>query len=336
MDKKTIRWGILGCGDVTEIKSGPALALAEGSSIAACMRRDGKKAADYARRHNIDRWYDNADKLINDPDVDAVYIATPPGSHKMYTLKAAAAGKPVYVEKPTALNASEVEEMIKACHDAAVPLFVAFYRRRLPLFTKVRELIEKGAIGTPRSLTLVLRQNTAKSIEKSEVLPWRLDPRISGGGIFVDMGCHQLDILDWILGPIAEVRGFAVNRAGHYKAEDGVIAALQFESGVIGTGMWDFTVSDAGEEDRVEIVGDLGRLCFSIFENQHLTLDSAEGFQEWDLPNPPHIQQPLIQSIVNELHGEGHCPSKGESALRTSKIMDTLLEEYYRSGKKGK
>lgn len=331
MSTDIIRWGILGCGDVTEIKSGPGFSLARGSSITACMRRDGEKAADYARRHNISRWYNDADALINDPEVDAVYIATPPGSHKMYTLKAAAAGKPVYVEKPAALNASEVEEMISGCRKAGVPLFVAFYRRRLPIFMKVRKLIESGSIGIPRSLTLVLRQNTGKELKENQNLPWRLDPQISGGGIFVDMGCHQLDILDWILGPVSDVKTFAVNRAGQYKAEDGVAAAIQFESGVIGTGLWDFTVSDEGEEDRVEIVGDRGRICFSIFAHQHLIMETAAGVEEWDLPNPPHIQQPLIQSIVDELQGKGVCPSTGETALRTSYVIDSVLENYYKT-----
>lgn len=331
MERDIIRWGILGCGDVTEIKSGPAFSVVEGSTVTACMRRNARKAADYALRHNIPRWYDDGDALINDSEVDAVYIATPPESHKMYTLKAAAAGKPVYVEKPAALNGDEVEAMISACKDGNVPLFVAFYRRRLPIFVKVKELIESGFIGNPRSMNLVLRKNIFKNIKEGEELPWRLDPGISGGGIFVDMGCHQLDILDWILGPIGAARGFAVNRADQYKAEDGLAAALHFKSGLIGTGLWDFTVSDEAEEDLVEICGEKGRLRFSIFDNQHLTLHTAGGKTEWDLPNPPHIQQFLIQSIVDELHGKDTCPSKGETALRTSRIMDSLLKDFYQS-----
>ncbi|MDA3811117.1 MAG: Gfo/Idh/MocA family oxidoreductase [Spirochaetaceae bacterium] len=328
--KGPIRWGILGCGDVTEIKSGPGFSKAEGSSITACMRRDGKKAEDYAKRHNIPHWYDNADELINDPDVDAVYIATPPAYHKEYTLKSAAAGKPVYVEKPMAMNAGEVEEMIAACRNFDIPLFVAFYRRRLPVFVKIKELVTSGAIGTVRSMSVVLKKSVSEDFKDRENLPWRVIPSISGGGIFVDMGSHQLDILDWILGPIAEVRGFAVNRADLYKVEDGIVAALHFESGVIGTGLWDFTVSPVAEEDHVEITGDKGRLIFSTFDNQHILLESETGRKEWDLPHPPHVEQPLIQSIVDELHGKDVCPSTGETALRTTRIMDTLLKDYYR------
>lgn len=325
-----VRWGILGCGDVTEVKSGPAFAKAEGSEIAASMRRDSAKAEDYAKRHNIPRWYDDADSLINDNRVDAVYIATPPESHKLYTLKAAAAGKPVYVEKPMAMNVKEVQEMISACEKSNVPLFVAFYRRRLPVFTEVKRIIEEGTIGTPRSLTLVLKRDERSHIPDGNNLPWRYIREISGGGIFVDMGSHQLDILDWILGPIKEARGFAVNRAGMYKVEDGVSAAFSFESGVIGTGLWDFTVADEAEDDYIEINGDLGRIRFSSFTHQNIYLETKSQKREWNAGKPDHVHQPLVQTIVDELHGRGKCPSTGYSALRTTRIMEDLLKDYYK------
>ncbi len=325
----SVRWGILGCGDVTEIKSGPAFAKAEGSSITACMRRNSEKAEDYARRHNISRWYDDADALINDDEVDAVYIATPPESHKLYTLKAAAAGKAVYVEKPMAINVWEVQEMISGCEKNNVPLFVAFYRRRLPVFTEVKRVIEEGLIGTPRSFTLVLKRDEHSHIPDPDNLPWRYVREISGGGIFVDMGSHQLDILDWILGPIEEARGFAVNRAGMYKVEDGLSAAFHFKSGVIGTGLWDFAVADKAEDDYIEINGDLGRIRFSSFNHQNIYLETDSEKREWNAGKPEHVHQPLIQTIVDELHGRGKCPSTGYSALRTALIMESLLKEYY-------
>ncbi|WP_413700360.1 Gfo/Idh/MocA family protein [Psychromonas sp. KJ10-10] len=327
MKDKSFQWGILGCGDVTEIKSGPGLRKASGSSVVACMRRDAKKAEDYAQRHDIPTWYDNADNLIDDPLVQGVYIATSPESHKEYTLKVAKAGKPVYVEKPPAMNSAELYEMIEACKDHDVPLFVAYYRRGLPLFAKIKALIEEGKIGTPRSMILSIRESLPKDIDTH--LPWRLNPEIAGGGLFMDLGCHQLDILDWILGPIKNPRGFAVNRAGKYKAEDGVATSFEFESGVIGTGLWDFTVADEVKEDRVEIIGDRGRLEFAVFAHQHLIYEGQEGRQEWDLPNPEHVQQPLIQTIADQLNGSGQCPSTGETALRTSLVIDSLLEDYY-------
>ena len=203
---KTIRWGILGCGDVTEVKSGPAFQKIEGSELAAVMRRDAEKARDYAQRHGVPKWYDDAERLIHDPDVDAVYVATPPSSHAEYVLKVAEAGKPVYVEKPMALHYQDCQRMIEVCHQAGIPLFVAYYRRRLPSFLKVKELIEAGNIGKVRVVTIALYTPPEENECDPQNLHWHVLPEISGGGRFVDMGCHQLDFLDDVFGPISEAR----------------------------------------------------------------------------------------------------------------------------------
>ena len=197
-----IRWGIIGCGDVTEVKSGPAFYKIEGSELVAVMRRDGDKARDYAQRHQVPRWYDQADALIADAEVDAVYIATPPDSHAEYTIQVARAGKPVYVEKPMARNHAECQAMIAACQQAQVPLFVAYYRRTLPAFCKVKALVDEGAIGPVRYVSIELCQPAG---ENPDDLPWRVVPEISGGGYFFDLASHQLDYLDHLLGPISAV-----------------------------------------------------------------------------------------------------------------------------------
>ncbi|MBD3276277.1 MAG: gfo/Idh/MocA family oxidoreductase, partial [Candidatus Marinimicrobia bacterium] len=204
MSLNTVQWGIIGCGDVTEVKSGPGFQKAENSDLVAVMRRSGDKAADYAKRHNVPNWYDDADDLINDPDVNAVYVATPPGSHKEYAIKAIEAGKPVYVEKPMALNYAECEEILTAGKKANVPVFTAFYRRRLPSFEKVKELVESGAIGEVRFINMELYW-PPRDGDKSEEKHWHVLPEISGGGHFFDLAPHQLDYLDYVFGPIAGV-----------------------------------------------------------------------------------------------------------------------------------
>ncbi|MBT4498578.1 MAG: Gfo/Idh/MocA family oxidoreductase, partial [Gemmatimonadetes bacterium] len=239
---KSIRWGIIGCGDVTEVKSGPALQKIEDSELVAVMRRDAAKAEDYARRHDVPRWYADADQLIADPEVDAVYIATPPDSHADYTVRVARAGKPVYVEKPMARSYTECEQMIEACETADVPLFVAYYRRRLSGFLKVEELVKSGAIGEIRFVAASLLQPAHES--SSDPLPWRVLPDIAGAGYFFDLGSHLLDYLDYLLGPIADVHGQAANQAGLYPAEDAVCAHFTFESGILGSGIWCFTVGE--------------------------------------------------------------------------------------------
>lgn len=320
---RTIRWGMIGCGDVTEVKSGPAFRKADHSSLVAVMRRDGALAADYARRHGVPRWYDDADALIRDPEVDAIYVATPPSSHREYTLRAARAGKPVYVEKPMALDHAECREMIDACRDAGVPLHVAYYRRALPRFLKIKELLDARAIGDVRFVTVTLHQPLSPEDLDPARLPWRVDPAVAGGGRFVDLASHMLDFLDFALGPIRDVAGLASNQAGRYPAEDIVTGIFAFESGVHGVGAWCFTAFD--RQDHTEIVGSEGRIAYSTFDTRPIVLTTAAGVTEFPIDNPPHIQQPLVQMIVDALNGAGTCPSTGESAARTTWVMDRML-----------
>jgi predicted dehydrogenase len=320
---RTIRWGIIGCGDVTEVKSGPAFQQADHSCLVAVMRRNGALAKDYAQRHGVPRWYDDAQALIDDAEVDAVYVATPPSSHKTYTLLSAKAGKPVYVEKPMALDAHECRSMIDACRAAGVPLFVAYYRRGLSRFFKLKALLDAKAIGDVRFVNVTLYQPIDPEELDPETLPWRVDPAIAGGGRFVDMGCHMLDFLDYLFGPIRDVRGFTANQAHRYAAEDIVSAAFTFESGVQGTGTWCFTGFD--RRDTTEIVGSAGSITYSTFDAQPIVVTTPQGSTEIPIEYPPHIQQPLIQTIVDTLNGVGVCPSTGESAARTSWAMDQIL-----------
>jgi predicted dehydrogenase len=320
---RTIHWGIIGCGDVTEVKSGPAFQKADHSSLVAVMRRNGRLAKDYAERHRVPRWYDDAAKLIHDPDVDAVYIATPPSSHKQYTLMSAEAGKPIYVEKPMALNFDECREMVTACQDPAVPLFVAYYRRALPRFLKIKELIDSGAIGEVRLVNITIYQPATPEDLHSAALPWRVVPELSGGGLFVDLASHTLDFLDFVFGPIVSVRGHASNQAGQYPAKDIVTGTFRFESGVHGVGSWCFTAAD--KCDLTKIVGSGGDISFSTFGSDPIRLATADGVSQFRFENPPHIEQPLIQTVVDELNGNGMCPSTGETGARTSWVMDQML-----------
>lgn len=319
-----VRWGVIGVGDVTERKSGPGLQRAERSSLVAVMRRDGAKAADYARRHGVPRWYDDADALIADPEVDAVYVATPPDSHRDYVLRVAAAGKPVYVEKPMARTAAECEEMIAACDDAGVPLFVAYYRRAMPRFVTVSRLLADGAIGTVRAVRVL--GTSPGEVWEPQHLPWRVRPEISGGGLFVDLASHTLDLLDHLLGPISAASGTASNQARRHDAEDTVTAAFTLGDGVQGSGLWCYA---AGERrDEVEILGTAGSLAFSSFGTEPLRVRTADGERSVAAPYPDVVQQPLIQAVVDELTGRGSAPSTGRSALRTARAVDAVLAGY--------
>lgn len=317
-----VRWGIIGCGDVTEIKSGPALQKAPNSRLVAVMRRTGELAADYARRHGVPRWYDKAESLIHDPEVNAIYVATPPASHKEYVLAAAAAGKAVYVEKPMALNLAECQEMIGVCQANKVPLYVAYYRRALPRFLKVKEILASGVIGDVRLVQITHYQKPSNDDLVKERQPWRVDPTIAGGGYFYDLAAHTLDLLDFLLGPIEKAQGLAGNQAGLYEAEDIVTGHFSFASGVQGTGVWCFSAFE--DVERVMIVGAKGKVTFSCLQSNPVTLVIGDEMQEFMIEHPAHVQQPLIESIVAELLGYGKSPSTGISGARTNWVLEKL------------
>jgi 1,5-anhydro-D-fructose reductase (1,5-anhydro-D-mannitol-forming) len=330
----TIRWGMIGCGDVTEVKSGPGFQKAEGSQLVAVMRRRGELAADYARRHAVPAWYDDADALIADPAVDAVYIATPPGEHERLALKVCAARKPVYVEKPMARNHAECRRMVDAFAAARVPLFVAYYRRALPRFRKARDLVASGQLGRVTGVTYRLagpyHRDVETCIDGGASLPWRLEAQHSGGGLLLDLGCHTLDILDFIIGPLERVQGHAANVATPHAVEDSVAMSFRTASGALGTAQWNF--ASAERADEIIIACDRAELRLSTFGGEPVELrhgDATARIEHFALPNPPHIQQPMIQSIVDELRGKGHCESTAVSGARTSAVIDGLLVGYY-------
>jgi 1,5-anhydro-D-fructose reductase (1,5-anhydro-D-mannitol-forming) len=324
--KNPIRWGIIGCGDVTEIKSGPGFQKAIGSKLVAVMRRNGELAEDYARRHSVPRWYDDADALIDDSEVDAVYIATPPGVHLEMALKVAKAGKPAYVEKPMARNHAECRAMVEAFAAAKLPLFVAYYRRVLPRFVKCKELIDSGRLGHITAVNYRQSLPGHQNLDPKN-LPWRLEASHSGGGLFMDIGSHTLDILDHLLGPLQNCAGTARNLASPHAVEDSVVMNFQTAGGALGTGHWNFASSI--HEDIIEITGTAARISLSTFGNDPVRLLTANTEERFNLPNPPHVHQPLIQLMVNDLLGNGKCPSTGESGARTSAVMDIALSSYY-------
>ena len=322
-----INWGIIGCGSVTEVKSGPAFSKVKDSRLVAVMRRDALLAEDYARRHNVPKFYSNASDLINDKDITAVYIATPPGSHAEYAIETIKAGKPVYIEKPMAVNYSECLKINKAAEKYKVPVFVAYYRRTLPGFLMVKNMIENGSIGKVRFLQMQLFKAPSTD-EKTGKLSWRVDPEVSGGGHFFDLASHQLDYLDFVFGPIQKVKSIVLNQAGLYKAEDFVTAEFVFPDNIVGTGTWSFSTSLESGRDTIEIIGEKGSIKFSTFSFEPIVLTNASGRQEFINERPENVQYFLIEKIVQALKGKGTSPSTGLSGARTSKVMDEVVAEY--------
>ncbi len=325
-ENKIITWGIIGAGDVCEKKSVPAMYKLPGSRVKSVMRRNAEKANDFARRHNIPFAYDNADRIFEDPEIDIVYIATPPSSHPELAMLAAKAGKPAYVEKPMAADYRGCETMNNTFREAGLPLFVAYYRRTLPNFVKIKELIDGGAIGEVRTVNILMNKEAIPDNVRNLDYNWRVIPEIGGGGYFFDLASHQLDFLDFVFGPVMEAKGITANQAGLYEAEDVVTASFSFESGVVGSGSWCFTAGTSADIDMTTIVGSEGKIEYATFGDPtvHLYTD-ARGKEEFHFKLPEHIQQNLIQSILDEFQGKGACPSTGISGARTSLAMEMIV-----------
>lgn len=323
---KEIRWGFIGCGEVTEKKSGPAFGAIPGSSVVAVMSRHELKARAYAEKHRIAHWYTDGQALVDDPDVNAVYIATPPVAHATYAIMAMRAGKPVYVEKPLASTYEDCVRINRISEQTGVPCFVAYYRRYLPYFRKVKAIIDEGVIG--KILTVQLRFSCPPrdlDYRRGDELPWRLQANISGGGYFYDLAPHQIDMLQDLFGVITRAHGYCANRGGLYEVEDTVSAVFQFENGLNGSGNWCFVAHESAKEDRVEVIGDKGMLCFSVFNYEPIHLHLSGGVQEISVENPPYVQLPIIKSVVETLQGTGSCTTTSISATPTNWVMDRIL-----------
>jgi predicted dehydrogenase len=324
-----INWGIIGCGNVTEVKSGPAFNKVGDSRLVAVMRRDAYLAEDYAKRHKVPRFYSKASDLINDKEVDAVYIATPPSSHMEYALETIKSHKPVYIEKPMAASYGECLRINKAAAKHNVPVFVAYYRRALPGFLFVKKMIEEGKIGDVKFVLLQLFKAPSKD-ERNGNPPWRVDPAIAGAGHFYDLASHQLDWLDYVFSPVTKIKSVALNQAGLYKAEDYVSAELLCGNNIAINGTWCFGASPESNRDTIEIVGDKGCIKFTTFSFEPIILLNEDGRQEFINERPEHVQFNLIQKIVKALHGQGSSPSTGISGARTNRVMGEIVKEYYK------
>ena len=323
---KILNWGFIGCGEVTEKKSGPAFSEVEGSGVGAVMCRHEDRARTYAIAHGIQKWYTDAQQLIDDPDINAVYVATPPSSHATYAIMAMKAGKPVYVEKPLAACYEDCARINSISERTGVPCFVAYYRRYLPYFLRVGQIIDDGIIG--RILNVQVRFAVPPrelDYSRPESLPWRLKPEVAGGGYFYDLAPHQLDLLQTLFGVILDADGISTNRAHFYEAEDTVSACFRFENGLSGSGMWCFVAHESAREDRIEIIGDKGKLLFSVFDYAPIQLHTSEGVEQIAVPNPPYVQFPLIKNVIEHLQGLAVCTCTSVSATPVNWAMDRIL-----------
>lgn len=326
MSMKKIRWGIIGAGDVCETKSGPGFYKAPASELLAVMRRDGNKARDYAQRHSVPNWYDNAQALLANPEIDAIYIATPPAQHKDYAIAAMYAGKDVYIEKPVTVNAAECDEIIAVEKATGKKVCAAHYRRYVPCFMKMHELIRTGAIGDPLLVQLDMLQPAASKIITTTQDNWRVIPALSGGGLFHDLSPHQLDLMLHWFGNVLHATGFGTNQRQFNEADDCVHGLARLESGVILQGRWHFAVAPQQTRDLCEVIGTNGKLSINFFGQQVIRLSKENGEEEIVIPNPQHIQQPMIEQVNSYFRGDRDNPCSISEAKSVMTLIDCFSQ----------
>lgn len=348
---ETVRWGIIGCGDVVETKNGAPLYLAERSELVGIWNRTRSKAEEWTTRHGHGKVYDSMESLLADPAIDIVYVATTPNCHKQQALAVAAAGKHCYLEKPIALSWDEAQEIKAAFEASGTRCFVAHYRRGMPRYKEAKRLLDAGVLGKIRGVDVIRTQRqTAEEMLPVDQKPWRIRPEVSGGSHFYEGDAHMLDLVDYLVGPLTDFHLEVSNETGFYEAEDVVSLSGITQQRVMVSGLWCYATYKA--LDRFLIFGDKGSLEFSYYDNAApLRLETLpedldaqiahEGVMGGVREEPDMVVQevcpPLdsypgfgqVQDIVDELCGiPGRaCASTLESALRTLKITCTAREQ---------
>lgn len=322
---ENIKWGLIGCGNVVEKKSGPAFNTTKNSSIYAVMRRDITKAKESAEKLGAEKYYDNVDNLLADNEINAVYIATPPGLHLEQAVKCCKAKKPTYIEKPFARNYQEAMQIIKMFEDENIPLYVAHYRRALPKFIKIKEILQSGKLG--KICELDFRLNRRYNYEEIHNT-WLYNTELSGGGKFYDIAPHSIDIMVYLLGNFIEINGIATNNNKEYDVEDMVVMSFKTDTGVIGTANFNSLALD--KKDKMIIYGTKGKIEFSIHGDNAILITTNEGEEKIEIDNPKIIQENMIKEVVNSLMNGQHLHTcTGREALETYRIMDIVLDKYY-------
>jgi predicted dehydrogenase len=327
MLKNSIKWGIIGCGDVTEVKSGPAFNKIKNSSLVAVMRRDATKAKDFALRHGVPNWYSNAEDLIKDDSIDAVYVATPPSSHELYATQAMLAGKNVYLEKPVTTNTLACKRLLEVEKQTGQKIAVAHYRRALPMFEEIKKILDLEFIGKIRAVNIQFYQPHQSSLIANSETNWRIDANIAGAGLFYDIAPHQIDMLLFLFGESKSFFGKALNHSKLYLVEDTVSGIIHFQNDVVFSGNWCFTMPAMAQSDVCKITGENGNIEFSFYSNKFILNTKSES-KTFEFNHPAHIQQPMIEKVVDYFLGNALNPCSLEEAYKSLQIMEGFVMSY--------
>jgi len=313
-----VGWGLVGCGDIAAKRVAAALGQAEGSALVTVARARAGLAAEFAERHGARRWHADWRDVLKDAEVDAVYLATPVRLHAEQAIAAAEAGKHVLCEKPMALDVASGERMLAAARAHGVRLGIAYYRHHYPVIARLRELLASGEIGGP----VLVQVQAFEPFDPGPDHPraWLMRRSESGGGPMADFGCHRIEVLLDLLGPVVGVQGFPDNvRFREREVEDTCVAHLRFRSGAVAV----LGVTHAAHEprDTLELFGTRGSAHASVLNQGGLRVVTATGAREERHPPHPNLHLPLVEDFVAAVR-EGREPLvTGEVGLDVARVV---------------
>jgi predicted dehydrogenase len=324
---QTIRWGLIGCGDIAEKRVAPAMRDLDGHSIRAVARGDASRVHDFAERFGAEQAYASAEEVIADPQVDAVYLATPVNLHLPHTLAAARAGKHVLCEKPMALTTAECDTMIEACDKAGVLLGVSYYRRFYPAVTEIKRLLAANSLGRP----VLGRVLSAEywSYPDDHPFSWRLAQTQGGGGPLMDFGSHRIDILLDILGPVTHVNAMTDRLSFEREVEDSALVTMRHASGAQSMVGAYHTIGPPADE--LEIFGSGGKVVIETLNQSVLQITSGSTSKTIEIPPHPNLHLPLLEDFGRAIGGSCQPRVTGRTARQTNRV----IEAAYRSSSEG-
>jgi predicted dehydrogenase len=317
----TLKWGLIGYGDLADKRVAAALREAYGSTLTGVWGRDAGKTQEFASRHEIENAHASLDELLQS-DVNAIYVCTPPDSHAEYSLAALEAGKHILVEKPMASSADECKAMIAKAAEKNLTLGIAYYRRAYPKMQQIKKLIDEGVLGTPTWVNIAAHSwfDPASDDPKH----WRVEKNKSGGaGALADIGVHRLDLLDYWLGESKVLFSDLQHLVQDYEVEDGASAVLQLKNGA--PVHCYFSWNSKTWVDRFEIVGSEGKIIAEPLDGPSLVVIRGRDREELQIEAPTNAHLPYVEDFVRAVNDKSTPLCDGEAGLRTNQLLETIV-----------
>jgi predicted dehydrogenase len=317
------RWGLIGAGDIVRKRVAPALRDLPNCELVSIARANAGLAAEFAKEFGASKWFDDYRELVADPEIHAVYIATPVFLHAEQAIAAAESGKHVLCEKPMALNVEECDRMIDACRSNNVKLGIAYYRRFYPVLDRIKELISDDAIGK----VSVAQINAFEYVDLDSGDPrhWFIEKAKSGGGPMIDFGCHRLEVLTNLFGSVEKVTSLVSNRVFGREVEDTAVASMQFENGTCAS----VTVTHAAREpqDTLDIYGTEGSIHVPVLNNGQMTVRVGGTIRDVSLPPDANIHAPLIEQFADCILRNASPEVTGECGREIASLIEKIYAE---------